>query len=268
MIKNNNLENFYKNYSIDLIEHDDYNSSLISLKHGLKSYYETYNIWNADFFSYFTEANSNIYLNNTLGTEYINKYFASITFTHLAFEQIILDMLETKSNILSRFSMDKNTNLIELLTGEISETDCSKRKKIDYSIALLRIKNLILNHEKLPSKYQIDLKFHFFKDYFDTLERLRKFRNDIIHSGKIILNRYVYELFFVNEVLPLIKIYLKTQNPSNLIERNLYCKKNVIEEITKNPLSLDFNDINKYNELLKNLKRINHFKELVRASFF
>ena len=84
------------------------------------------------------------------------------------------------------------------------------------------------------------------------------------------LNRYIYELFFVNRLLPLIREFLNIQEQNDImpfIERNLYCKKNVIDEIIKTPLPERYDKIENYKEIVKNLKRINHFKELGRASY-
>ncbi len=70
--------------------------------------------------------------------------------------------------------------------------------------------------------------------------------------------------FFVNKLLPLIRKSLKKQESTIHIERNLYCKKNVIDEIIRIPLIENSDSLE---EVKRNLKRINHFKELGRASY-
>jgi hypothetical protein len=126
---------------------------------------------------------------------------------------------------------------------------------------------LIKNDKDLPNEYRIACKYHFLSDHIETLKQLAILRNDIIHSGKKILNRYVYEYFFANKVLPLVRAYLNTQTPTAFLERKLACNKNVIDEIICYPLPENFQDTANFHKLSKSLRRINHFKELGRASY-
>ena len=106
-----------------------------------------------------------------------------------------------------------NFDLIKILTNVNSlEKELDKKQNIDFSEALNRIVELISKHKKLPEKYQLEEKYNFLKKHQKTLKVLSQLRNDIIHEGKTMLNRYVYELFFVNNLLPLIRDFINTQD--------------------------------------------------------
>lgn len=243
-------------------------SKLTALRKGLMDYYETYSIWTHGFYEYFHKEQSKIVLSEVKGHDYLIRYFSSITFIHLSFSQFLFEILENKSPIFAKLKLDNQFDLIKIFTGGINSIDVSKSNYVDYSIALSRVEQLIQNNSNLPTNLQLDTKYHFLLNHIKTLKQLSILRNDIIHSGKQMLNRYVYECFFVNQLLPLIREYINTQIPSLYLERNLYCKKNVINEISKLKLPEKFDDLVGYDELCKNLRRINHFKELGRASFF
>lgn len=264
------LPNFLKN---NLIEFSNSKTSifpdskLTSLRHGLENYFDTYNIFSDGFYDYLQKGNSKVILSSVRGHNYLIRYFSSITFIHLSFEHLLIELLGEKSAILSKLILNKEVDLIKILTGKINSIDTSAKKNVDYSIALFRVEELIKNDNELPVEYRIDPKFHFLANHIETLQQLAILRNDIIHSGKTILNRYVFEHFFVNKVLPLVREYLNTQTPIPLLERNLACNKNVIDEIIRYPLPEKYEDIANFDNLSKTLRRINHFKELGRASY-
>lgn len=267
-----NLPKFYTENLIEFSTHKEPflpDSKLTSLRYGLQSYYETYSIFASDagFIDYLHETTQHVILSNVKGHSYLMRYFASITFIHLSFEHFIIEILEAKSPVLSRLNLNKDTDLIKFLTGKISDFKTADKNNVDYYTALSRVQELILNHDSLPSNYQIDKKYHFLLNHIDTLKTLCALRNDIVHSGRKFLNRYVYELFFVNDVLPLIRKYIDSQPRTPLLERNIFCKKNVIDEISSMKLPENYKPLHNYQNLKKQLRRINHFKELGRASF-
>lgn len=264
------LPDFFKNNLIEFNSSETPmfpDSKLTSLRHGLKNYFDTYNIFSSGFYEYLHKGNSKVILSSVRGHDYLIRYFSSITFIHLSFEHFLTEILDGKSAILSKLTLNKEVDLIKILAGKINSIDTSAKRNIDYSIALFRIEELIKNDNDLPTEYRIDSKYHFLVNHIETLKQLAILRNDIIHSGKTMLNRYVYEYFFANKVLPLVREYLNTQTPTPFLERNLACNKNVIDEIVRYPLPENFEDIANFDTLTKSLRRINHFKELGRASY-
>jgi len=161
----------------------------------------------------------------------------------------------------------KDIDLINILAGKIKNIDATNKNKIDFSIALNRIQNLIESHDDLKKEFQLNPKYHFLIKHIDTLKHLSILRNDIIHTGKSMLNRYIYECFFVNQLLPLIRKFIDIQAPTPFLERKLFCKKNVIDEIIQIPLPEKYEDADNYINIKKLLNKINHFKELGRASY-
>lgn len=242
-------------------------SKLTALRVGLQNYYETYSISVDGFYDYFHVLSDKVILTNIKGHGYMINYYSSIIFFHLSFEQFIIEILETISPVLSRLTITKELDLVMVLCGNIESATKKNKNNVDYLLALNRIEELIKNRDQLPQQYKIDPKYDFLLEGIKTLKTLASLRNDVIHSGKEILNRYFYDCFFVNELLPLTRKYINTQKSATLIERNLACGKNVIDEICTESLPVKYKDISKYNELEKALRRINHFKELGRASF-
>jgi len=261
------LPDFFKKNIIDFDKSMKPDGKLTALREGLKSYYETYSITSSGFYEYIHKGHSKAVLSKIRGHDFLIRYFSSIIFIHLSFEHYLTEILENKTPILSRLSVRKEVDLIKILSGNIHSIDTKNKNNIDFSEALSRIEGLIENHNSLPTEFQLDAKYHFLKSHIDTLKILATLRNDIIHAGKTMLNRYVYECFFVNQLLPLVREYLKTQNPTPYIERNLFCNKNVIDEICKFPLSENYETLSNYDDLTEKLRRINHFKELGRASY-
>lgn len=261
------LSDFFKLNMIDFDKSMKPDGKLTALREGLKSYYETYSITSNGFYDYIYKAHSKVVLGDIRGHDFLIRYFSSVAFIHLSFEHFLTEILENTTPILSRLSVKKEIDFINILSGNIHSIETANKKNIDFSEALSRIERLIENHNSLPKEFQIDTKYHFLKNYIKTLKILATLRNDIIHVGKTMLNRYVYECFFVNQILPLVREYLKTQNTAPYVERNLYCNKNVIDEICKFPLCEKYENLSNYEEIIKNLRRINHFKELGRASY-
>jgi hypothetical protein len=261
------LPDFLKEDLIKFNERIEPGSKLTALRVGLLNYYETYNASTGSFLNYFQETPSKIKLSLSTGHSYLMNYYSSIIFFHLSFEQFIIEILESISPVLSRLVLRKELDLIAVLGGKIESIETTNRPNIDYSVALNRIEGLIKNRNVLPANYQIDTKYDFLAKGIETLRHLATLRNDIIHSGKETLNRYFYEYIFVNQILPLTREYLNTQKKYPLVERNLACNLNALDEIISHHLPEDYGTASEYESLKMQLKRINHFKELGRASY-
>src|SRR6185369_11305052 len=100
-----------------------------------------------------------------------------------------------------------------------------------FKILLKRIKHLIVHDADLPSEFKIQNDYHFLKELKiqQAIYDLSELRNNIIHNGSKILNRYVYEVFIINELLPIVKRILSLQT-NKYLERKTYCGKNVLGE--------------------------------------
>lgn len=242
-------------------------SKLTALHVGLENYYETYNITIGSFYDYFHETEKEMVLSELKGHSHLMKYYGSIIYFHLSFEQFIIEILQTISPYLPTLQLKKENDFINLLNDNTASINNTNKKNISYTTALKRVELLIKNREHLPPQYRVENKYDFILESATTLRTLYSLRNDIIHSGKQTLNRYLYEYFFANDVIPFTRKYLNTQKPTKLLERNLSCNKNVIDEICCTQLSLTYSDKTKYSALIKSLQRISHFKELGRASY-
>ena len=262
------LPKLYNDNKLDFNKSMKPDAKLTALREGLKNYYETFSITSNGFYEYLHKTNSKIILTEIKGHSFLTKYFSSIIFIHLTFEHFLIEILESKSQLLSKLSRN-NFDLIKILIN-INTIDLTNKQNIDFSEALNRVVKLINNQNELPNEYKLVSKYDFIKKHYKTLKTLSLLRNNIIHEGKTMLNRYIYELFFVNNLLPLIRDFLNSQEQKDIkpfIERNLYCKKNVINEIIKEPLPEEYDNMANYENTKRLLNRINHFKELGRASY-
>ncbi len=259
-----------KSYSDNLILINPFfpDSKHTVLRNGLLNYYATTSIFSdSGFFEYFRKGSNGSILSEVRSHDYIIKYFASITFVHLYFEQLILEILENINPILAKGRINKEIDLVNLICNQYNSIDIKNKNNIDYSIALQRLEFLIIHNDVIPNEFKVPTKYHFFVAFFETLRILAKLRNDIIHSGQHLLNRFFYEVLFVNKLLPLICGLLRLEKPMPYLERNLACGLIVLDKIIEEPIIENFQDLSKYEELTKNLNRINHFKELGRASY-
>lgn len=73
-------------------------------------------------------------------------------------------------------------------------------------------------------------------------------------------------MLFINHFLPLVKNFISTENNTVLFNRNLHCQLNVLDELCRYKLPENYLAAETYDELRESLHRINHFKELGRAS--
>jgi hypothetical protein len=239
-----------------------------ALRDGLYNYYETYRIFSGSgFYTYFHKGYSEAVLSEAKSHDYITKYFASVTFIHLYFEQLIIEILDSINPILAKGRLNKELDLVNVISNQYSSIDFKNKNNVDYYIALQRLEVLINNDNTIPNEFKVPPQYHFLIDHLETLRILAKLRNDIIHSGQHILNRFFYELLFVNRLLPLICKLLRLDKPVPFLERNLACGINILNKIIEEPLIEDYRDLSKYDDLTKNLNRINHLKELGRASY-
>lgn len=250
-------------------------SELTMLRLGLKNYYDSYAAYSESKISGYTYQ---IYYNNDKSTtvvmphrgcshEFLGCFNLSICYTQLFFELYIVKMLDNISTVITRKNLKKSDDFLTALLNENSKDKFRSKNTIKYNTILERFKVLLDNHNKIPEEFKIPKKFHFFNEHFESLNILRVWRNRINHSGKHVLYYYSYEVLFINHLLPLISKVLSIEDDTVYLNRNLYCGFNVIDELSKIKLPYDYLSLEKQDEQEMLLKKINHFKELGRASF-
>jgi hypothetical protein len=263
---NNELSKFYEGNYISYKDFGD-RTKFHALKLAIINYYDTASLFKDGFFDYIRQNNDNgILLTAVKSGEFLLKYTASISYIHLFFEHTIYEILENIDPVLARGTLNKEIDLVHVLSGDFSNIKV-RDNRIKISIAFERLKALIELDARLTSQHKVPQNFHFLLDHFDLLKRISLLRNEITHSGQKLLDRYAYEVLFVNEILPLVRRLLNEERPHFFIERNLACGFNTIDEIIRDPLPIDLTDGNLFQSLQSNLRRINHFKELGRASY-
>jgi hypothetical protein len=252
-----------------LNNYDDFSISTkqTALRRALESYYETaLNQTQGIFYEYIYKTPNGIFLSNVKSSEFLLKYTTSITLTHLFFEHFVHEILESINVAFSRGMLNKDIDIIPLLVGNLENIKTNGKNRINYNIALTRLIALIENHDRLPTQFQVPPKFHFIKEHRFALEKCASIRNEIIHSGELILNRYAYELLFVNYLIPLINALLATNTRTAYMDRNTACGINVLRGLQECELPMDYHSISTYDDTKLTLRRINHLKELGRAS--
>jgi hypothetical protein len=60
---------------------------------------------------------------------------------------------------------------------------------------------------------------------------------------------------------------LRLNSRETLLERDVFCKKNVLDELCKIKLEEDYKDASKFEHITKSLAHISHLKEIGRASY-
>lgn len=243
------------------------------LKLGMKNYYETFQseLKNNNMLNYFYKVRiggegGQEFINPGIGCshEFLARYYSSITYTQLFFELYIVEFLDSVSTFITRKECKEKEFLNELMNN--TENYSSKRS-IQYSTILKRLKIIFENESTLPKNLHIPVKYSFLKNHITSLEVLRELRNAIMHSGRKVLFHYAYEVLFVNHLFPIIKeVILRGENIVTM-NRNLYCELNIIDELIKIKLPYDYLRVEINEEIKQTLNRVNHLKELGRASF-
>ncbi len=233
------------------------------LKLGLRNYYATFKSFNhKKGFSYF-EGNKSEVLSFAIEHEYITTSYNSILLIHLFFEQYINEILYNINPILIYGKLNKEIDLVNALTNKWDKIALGK-KSIEYNNKLSRICELISNDDASLNAFRVPMCYHFILEHKNALEELSHQRNEIIHSGDKILAKYAYELLMSNYVLPIVKEVLLVQEKPYWIKRKTHCDIDVIEELSN--IKLPENHLTQLEAVQLSLKKINHYKELGRAS--
>ena len=236
----------------------------IILRLGLKNYYETFKPFNAKSKFYYFEGQNSEKLDIVIDHEYIATSHSSIMFIHQFFEQYISQILFDVNPILLHGKFGKDLDLVNALANDLSEIPTSANS-VGYSIQLERIMSLIERFSEFSTEFKVPTKYHFLQNHREALTELSHQRNEIIHAGDKILAKYAYELLMIKYIIPLIRAVLKNEKKMSYLDRNTACEVNVLCELSK--MKLHENYLANLDLAQKNLKKINHLKELSRASY-
>lgn len=241
-----------------------------ALRQGLLDYYRTYHSMNGNFYEYLEKyPNGTIDLAQSKGNDFLTRYFASVSLIQLFIEQYIKEILETVDPLLVNSSLPKeNKFMAEIGTNNISAfTLLGSDKTIPYSYQLKRLCLLIKNDASIPINYRIPSRFHFIEKNEEFLSHMAGIRNSIIHKGNQIMTKYSFEVQFVNYIIPFIRTILRLENQEVFLERNIYIGINILDELNKLKLDVDYKNSLKFEKIKETLRLINHLKELGRASY-
>jgi hypothetical protein len=247
--------------------------AVTALKECLKSYYETYSADTRQPVNYFYKIisgtqelpdKSNVFVDPDLACshEYLIRYYSSIFFGQLFLELFIVDLLDRISPLICRGQF-KNTELLTQLN--LSNESHVPEKTVGFKKVLQRLK-IVIDDSNLKKKYDFLKNYEFISKHYETLDLMRELRNDIVHSGQKILYHYSYEVLFINHFLPIVKNFVRAESNTTPINRNLHCRLNILDELCRFPLPESYLAPAVYDQLKELLHRINHFKELGRAS--
>ena len=188
---------------------------------------------------------------------------------HRFFELLLKDILRRIDPYLSVKFPDKEKDSIKFLNKEL---DYTQMETVEFHKAFERFKEALKFSNENPdnAKYAIAQKFSFLKDD-DTLERLAKWRNRIMHNGNTFPNFYLLDYLISQKIIPLVDKVIKADKDLLKDYLPLYFKTftgiRIIDEIIK--IEIDFKDFQnelKKNELVNKLLKLAHLKELGRAA--
>lgn len=264
------MNEFFKNNLNPILDsHVDFYPpvAFISLRLALKNYFETYSIIrDKTDFDYFVTRYGKVIINERRSHGYIERYFASINFLHTFYEHLLNEALECAHPKLTKVKSNNEEEFILSLNQKGIELISAGDRTLNHRNRMKRLELLIVNYSK-AHKIRVKRRYHFLAKHIETLTTIAHLRNDIIHGGKSYLNRYAFEVLFINQVLPLVKATLTLLPKSKVyIERSVYCKINIIDSLCKIKLPAKV-EPSIPNDLLIKLQYINHIKELGRASY-
>ncbi|MBP7152580.1 MAG: hypothetical protein KBA43_07960 [Paludibacteraceae bacterium] len=188
---------------------------------------------------------------------------------HRFFELLIKDILSRINPLLSVKFPEDEEDAIKLLNQELSS---EQMETVEFRKAFERFKEAIKYHGKNPKKteYAIIRQFSFLND--DTLNRLAKWRNRIMHNGSNIPNIYLLDYLVSQKIIPIVDKVVETDKDNLKNYRPHFFETfsgiNIIEEIKK--IKFDFKDFyvkKNGNELALKILRLAHLKELGRATY-
>lgn len=194
--------------------------------------------------------------------------FAILGF-HRFFELLIKDILRRINQFLAVKFPDNEEDAIKFLNQEL---ESEIMETVEFRKAFERFKEAIKYQNKNPNKieYSIIQQFSFLND--DTLNRLSRWRNRIMHNGSTIPNIYLLDYLVSQKIIPLVDTVVETDKDILKSYRPHYFETltgiKIIEEIKKIKFDFrDFSNENKGNELALKILRLAHLKELGRATY-
>jgi len=189
---------------------------------------------------------------------------------HRFFELLLKDILRRINPFLAVKFPEKEKESILFYNQDL---DHEKMETVEFRKAFERFKEALKYSTLNPdnTQYLIVRKFSFLKEG-ETLNRLAKWRNRIMHNGNTLPNIYLLDYFVSQNIIPLINKVIEAEK--DILKDYLphYFKTlsgiNIIEEIIK--IKIDYNDFKNdtlKEELIEKYLRLAHLKELGRASY-
>jgi len=243
-----------------------------ALRQGLYDYYKTYHALSGNYYKYLQKyPNNTVGLSGARGHDFLIRYFSAVSFVQLFIELYIKEILEKINPILivGVLSRKEEKNFIKYIElNDVSKfIPYSDDRTVPFNIAFSRLLKLIKSDGTIPLNFKISSKYHLFAKNTEMIEHLAGIRNSIFHKGNEIMDKYSFELLFINYIIPFITSLLRLEPRETLLERNLFCEINILNELCNLKLEVNYKDVTKLNEIEINLRHINQLKELGRASF-
>ena len=189
---------------------------------------------------------------------------------HRFFELLLKDILRRINPFLAVKFPEKEKETMKFYNNKLNH---EKMETVEFRKAFERFREAISYHNENPHKteYSIVQRFLFLSND-DTLNRLARWRNRIMHNGNTIPNVYLLDYLVSQKIIPIIDAVVKADK--DILKNYLphYFETltgiKIIDEIIK--IKIDYNDFNnesKANELALKILRLAHLKELGRASY-
>jgi hypothetical protein len=189
---------------------------------------------------------------------------------HRFFELLLKDILRRINPFLAVKFPEKEKETLNYFNNNL---DPEKMETVEFRKAFERFKEAINYHNQNPHKSEYSIVQEFlFLNSGDTLNRLAKWRNRIMHNGNTIPNVYLLDYLVSQKIIPIIDAVVKADK--GILKNYLphYFETltgiKIIDEIIK--IKIDFKDFrneSKANELALKILRLAHLKELGRASY-
>jgi hypothetical protein len=267
---NNSTKTFFDNGFIEGFNlHPDSKHTI--LRQGLLDYYHTYHSLNGNMYEYIHKYPNNIESSRARGHDFSMRYFSAVSFVQIFIELYVKEILE-KINpklISGKLKYNEEEDFINYIcNNDVSRfTPFGGDKTAPFSVALNRLIALINSDNIIPDHLKVPSKFHLFAKNVEMLNHFAMIRNSINHRGNQVMSKYAFELLFSNYIIPFITALLRLNSREAFLERDIFCKKNILDELCKIKLEENYKDVSKYEHITKSLKHINHLKELGRASY-
>ncbi len=192
----------------------------------------------------------------------------SILGFHRFFELFLKDILGREDELLPVKFPEADDKFIKFLNKELSYEEM---ETVEFKKAYERFKEAIKYSNKSDDKdiYPTIKKFYFLVD--ESLGKLSRWRNRIIHNGRTLPNIYLLDYLFSQKIVPLVATIVETDIEVLKGYRPQYFETftgiKIINEIIS--IKFDFKDFysgSKSVELASKILKLAHIKELGRAA--